>query len=358
MAVIVDAHWRIVHANPRLEDQLGYAPAEVEGHPFFDLFEVEAREAIETELRNCIEHPDHVGRWKFNKIRKDGVKISVEEAAQVVVGSSGKQILVVCQDQTQLKLAKEEIEHLHLELMLRAEDLEAANRELDNFNHTVAHDLRQPLNVLSMCGQMLEDICGAEISDQCLTLVQEVKKVALRMSELVEALLRFSRLTSVEADLELINFSSLAQEIAQSLKLVHSDRDVEFKIKEDIVAFCDKRLLMAILQNLFDNSLKFTRVRDKAIIQVGVMDLDGVSAYYVCDNGTGFDPDDAEKLFTPFLRLPSAEAYKGLGIGLATVHRIVRRHGGQIWAKGEPDKGACFYFTLSENHSESSNSVH
>jgi signal transduction histidine kinase len=138
----------------------------------------------------------------------------------------------------------------------------------------------------------------------------------------------------------------MAHEVAMELKLTEPGRRLRFLIADRVNAFADAPLLRVVMDNLFGNAWKYTGTRDEGIIEFGTMEVDGRTAYFVRDNGAGFDMADADKLFIPFKRLPGAEECRGFGIGLATVDRIIRRHGGRVWAEGVPDKGACFFFTL------------
>jgi PAS domain S-box-containing protein len=252
-----------------------------------------------------------------------------------------------CFDITERKYAEEEIKRLNTSLTERATELEFANKELEAFNYTVAHDLRQPLNIINGYCQAIEKLCGDQLLGDCLAYVREAYNGTLRMNRLIEALLNFSRLGHAEPRHETIDLSSIAQEVIGTLKQTEPDRQVDFQVSNDIKADCDCNLMRSVFENLLGNAWKYTGMREKAVIEFGVKDIDWVPTYYVCDNGAGFEMTDADKLFTPFLRLPGAEKQKGFGIGLATVERIIRRHGGKVWAEGELGKGACFYFTLS-----------
>ena len=189
-------------------------------------------------------------------------------------------------------------------------------------------------------------MCGGQIQDECLGYVEGAYATTLRMDKLIGSLLDFSRLAHVEAHREMVDLSALAHEVAKELKQTQPERHVDFRIADGIMANADVNLLRVVLDNLIGNAWKYTDIRDEAIIEFGMADTDGKPVYFVRDNGPGFDQAYAGKLFVPFQRLAGAEKNKGFGIGLATVERIIRRHGGKVWAEGEPDKGACFYFTL------------
>lgn len=222
-----------------------------------------------------------------------------------------------------------------------------ANQELEAFNYTVAHDLRQPLNLLSSYSQFIDRMCGSQLSKECREHVVDIYKTTLRMNSLIVALLNFSRMGQVQPRREAVDLSALAHEAALSRKMAEPGKSVDLHIADGIVATGDVSLLRVVLDNLIGNAWKYTSCREKAVIEFGVKDVDGAPVYFVRDNGPGFDEEDARKIFTPFQRLPGTEAQKGFGIGLATVQRIIRKHGGEVWAEGTPGEGACFYFTLS-----------
>jgi len=250
------------------------------------------------------------------------------------------------QDITDRKNHEEKIKELNLRLAQRADDLEMANKELEAFNHTVAHDLRQPLNLLGMCCQSIKRLCGDQLKENCADYVQDAYQATVKMNQLIGALLNFSQMGRVEPLRERVDLSAIVHEVSRPLQLSEPGRRVDLKIADGMLANGDATLLRAVLDNLLGNAWKYTSMRELAIIEFGVRDIEGVPTYFVRDNGAGFDQSDADQLFTPFTRLPDTERYKGFGIGLATVERIIRRHGGRVWAEGEPGKGACFFFTL------------
>ncbi|HEY3307235.1 MAG TPA: GAF domain-containing protein [Desulfuromonadaceae bacterium] len=235
---------------------------------------------------------------------------------------------------------------LALALVERAGKLEEASRELEAFNYTVAHDLRKPLTIINGYCQAIKELCGDKLNEQCNDYLHETYTGTLRMNRLIDALLNFSRLARVELRRETVDLSAIAKEVAAELKQAEPERQVTFRIAEAVSAEGDENLLRVVLDNLLGNAWKYTGTQEETIIEFGAMEIDGKQAYFVRDNGTGFDMADADKLFTPFQRLPGADKFRGFGIGLATVERIIRRHGGRIWAEGEPGKGATFYFTL------------
>jgi len=232
------------------------------------------------------------------------------------------------------------------QLAARAGEVEAANRDLEAFNYTVAHDLRKPLTVINGYTQMVMEMCEDKLDEQCNSYLKETYEGTLHMSRLIDALLKFSSLAHAEPRRKPVNLCKVCEEVAFELKEAEPARRVSFRIPKGIVAEADADLLPVVLGNLFGNAWKYTSTREEAVIEFGTVDIDGEQAYYVRDNGIGFDPAQADKLFIPFQRLESGKEIGGLGIGLATVEKIIKHHGGKVWADGEPGKGATFYFTL------------
>lgn len=242
---------------------------------------------------------------------------------------------------------EEEIKMLNRNLEEHTVELEAANKELEAFNYTVSHDLRQPLNVTNSYCQAIKELCGDMLTEQCMGYLQETYNSIMRMNRLIDALLKFSSLSSVKLCWETVDLCALAQEVVLELMLTDPGRRVTFRIADGAISTDgDTNLLRVVVDNLFGNAWKYTGAREEALIEFGVMEVDGRRACFVRDNGSGFNMADADKLFTPFRRLPGAEECRGFGIGLATVERIIRLHGGRVWAEGEPGRGATFYFTV------------
>jgi PAS domain S-box-containing protein len=349
MIFTIDADFTILSANPFCARQLGYSIDELEGRSALEVFHKKDRPAVAGQLLNCLRNPHRVYKWQFRKIRKDGGLVWVEETAQAVYDLFGAlNILVVCQDISERKRAEEEIGILNRKLEARASELESANRELEAFNYSVAHDLRKPLTVINILCQTIEELCGDGLDKECKGYVRESYNCTLRMNGLIEALLTFSRLGHVKLRREKVDISMIAQVAAAELGMAEPERRVTFRVAEGLTVKGDSQLLRVVLDNLLGNAWKFTGEREEAVIEFDAVEIDGKPAYFVRDNGCGFDMADVDKLFTPFQRLPGAEEWRGLGIGLATVERIILRHGGRVWAEGEPGRGATFFFTIPE----------
>jgi light-regulated signal transduction histidine kinase (bacteriophytochrome) len=226
--------------------------------------------------------------------------------------------------------------------------LKTSNQELEAFSYSVAHDLRAPLRGINGYSTALVEDYGAQLDAQAHQYLGRIAGAAQRMGELIDALLSLSRVTRMEFRREAVNLSRLADAVVKQLRASQPDRVVEFVNEGDVVAQGDGPLLGALLENLIGNAWKFTGSKPGARISFGMEDdaRDGAPVYYLRDNGAGFDMAYAEKLFTPFQRLHTQREFAGIGIGLATVERIVHRHGGQVWADGKVGEGATFHFTL------------
>jgi signal transduction histidine kinase len=224
-------------------------------------------------------------------------------------------------------------------------ELAIANIELEAFNYTVTHDLRMPLTIIHGYCQVLKDLCGCQLDEQSRGFLEEIFNGSLRMSRLITTLLKFSHVTHTEMHRKAVDLSAMAKAVVAELNLAMPGLRVRFQIDDQILGNGDPNLLRVVLNNLLGNAWKYAGRQDGAVVEFGMREFDGKPAFFVKDNGPGFDMADAKLLFIPFQRLPDA-SLEGHGIGLATVDRIVRRHGGRIWAESEPDKGANFLFTL------------
>lgn len=248
------------------------------------------------------------------------------------------------------KRAEEEVRTLNAELekrvQLRTAELLASNQELESFSYSVSHDLRAPLRHVDGYAQMLLDQYGREIPADALKLAEKIRQGSQNMGRLVDDLLNLSRLGKQALAVRRVALTALLTEVMAELKPELGERRVEWKIGELPAVQGDPGLLRQVFVNLLSNAVKYTRSREVTVIEIGQTEVNGEQPIFVRDNGVGFNMKYSGKLFGVFQRLHRAEDFEGTGVGLATVSRIIRKHGGRIWAEAELNKGATFYFTL------------
>jgi PAS domain S-box-containing protein len=251
-------------------------------------------------------------------------------------------------DVTERHRAQEEIRRLNERLQHQTADLKAMNAELEAFSYSVSHDLRAPLRSIAGFSRALEEDCGANLSAEGLDYIDRIRRAAGRMGQLIDDLLNLSRVTRAELHFEPVDLATIAREIIEDLRIGDPARAGTMTVRLPMAAltYGDPRLLRIVMENLLSNAWKFTSQTEHPEIEFGIEMRDGRSVYYVRDNGAGFDMIYAKKLFAPFQRLHSANEFPGTGIGLATVQRIILRHGGKCWAESSPGNGATFYFTV------------
>jgi light-regulated signal transduction histidine kinase (bacteriophytochrome) len=232
--------------------------------------------------------------------------------------------------------------------LLRAakEATEASNRELEAFTYSVSHDLRAPLRHISGFSKILTEEYGSTLSPEAQHHLQRIQEGTQRMGRLVDDLLNLGRVGRQGLRLQLTSLTKLVEDVISESLPDTAERQLEWRIDDLPFVACDPSLLKQVLQNLLSNAVKFTRPRDRAIIEIGQKDQEGTPVMFVRDNGVGFNMKYADKLFGVFQRLHRSEDFEGTGVGLATVQRIIQKHGGRIWVEAELDKGATFYFTL------------
>lgn len=239
-------------------------------------------------------------------------------------------------------------ENLEVQVQERTQELQASNAELEAFAYSVSHDLRAPLRGIDGFSLVLLEDYAASLDDQGRGYLQRIRSGAARMGELIDALLDLSRVAREPLRQHRVDLTEIARSVVRVLQRQVPDREITFDIQPRVRGVGDPRLLRGALENLLGNAVKFTRDAEVARVAFGVVRRQGERVYYVRDNGAGFDMAYASKLFVPFQRLHKQEEFVGTGVGLATVQRIVRRHGGRIWAEATPGEGAAFFFTLGE----------
>ena len=231
-------------------------------------------------------------------------------------------------------------------LVEQQKSLEALNREMEAFSYSVSHDLKVPLRHIEGFLGILDDTLDGKLSSEGNESIIHIKNACQRMNNLIDSLLKLSRITREEINKVPVDLSEIAERISSLLKQSEPDRNVTFNIEKNIVRNVDTRLFQILLENLLGNAWKFTSRVNKAVIDFGIDKSNAREVLFVRDNGAGFNSKRAEDIFIPFQRLHSGEDFSGSGIGLATVKRIISRHDGEIWAIGAEGKGATIYFTL------------
>ncbi len=261
----------------------------------------------------------------------------------ILIGAFNEMLEQIQERDGALRKAHDELEQ---NVQERTAQLAASNKELEAFSYSVSHDLRAPLRGIDGFSlALLEDYAG-RLDEEGKNHLQRIRAATQRMGLLIDDLLNLSRMTRAEIRKEVVNLSALAHSVAEVLQEAHPSRCIEFRIEDRLEARVDSNLIRVVLENLLGNACKFTSKRASACIEFGKAHCNGSSAYFVRDNGAGFDPAHANRLFGAFQRLHGTSEFPGTGIGLATVQRIIHRHDGKIWAEGAVEKGAAFYFTL------------
>jgi len=348
--IISEEDTTISLANTRFEKLSGYTKGEIEGRKSWTEF------IVQDDLERMLQY--HEARrlnpevapknYEIQFITRQGELRNIYITVDVIPGT--KKSVLSFMDITDLKKAEQEIRKLNEELEKRVKErtaqLEEANKELEAFSYSVSHDLRTPLIAIDGFSRILLRKYTAQLDDKALQFLNAIKASTKEMHQLIDDLLVLSRLKRRDIIIAEIDMGELAKSVFEELKAITHGRKLKLVINNLPSAQGDMSMIREVLVNLFSNAIKFTRKRDTGIIEVGGCEGDGENTYYVKDNGVGFDMQYKDKLFGVFQRFHSADEYEGTGIGLAIVQRIIHRHGGRVWAEGEVDKGATFYFTL------------
>jgi len=350
--LILDADTgKITDVNPFLTEMLGYSREEFLGRKLWEIGsfkDIPASKLAFAELQS----QGYVRYEDLPLATSSGQNIAVEFVSNVYLVNRKNVIQCNIRDVTVRKEAEKGVRKLNVELEQRVQDrtarLEALNKDLEAFNYTVSHDLQAPLRHIGGFAEILQEDYADKLGTDGQRLIQQIRAAMQRMQGLIDALLGLSGISSKELESKSVDLSALAAGIIASEREQGSPaRPIEFVIADGVTAHGDARLLRDVLQNLLGNALKFTSRCASARIEFGVKPAADESAiYFVRDNGAGFDMANVHKLFGPFQRLHDPEEYSGTGIGLATVQRIIQRHGGRVWAEGATGKGATIYFTL------------
>jgi PAS domain S-box-containing protein len=278
--------------------------------------------------------------------RKDGTEFPVEISLSPLRTKEGMLVSSAIRDVTERKTVEEALQRNRNNLAQSNAELAAANKELEAFSYSISHDLRAPLRGIDGFSQALLEDYSDRFDDTGKQYLRRVRTGAQRMAALIDDLLELSRITRAEIHRQPIDLSEIARSVTQELASQAPTRHVEFVIAPGLQAEADAPLMRTVLENLLGNAWKFTSRCPQARIEFGRAQANGMSAFFVRDNGAGFDPAYASRLFGAFQRLHAAAEFPGTGVGLASVQRVIHRHGGRVWAKSAVNQGASFFFTL------------
>jgi PAS domain S-box-containing protein len=347
--VICDPQGRIELINAQTEALFGYRREELEGQTL-EMLVPERFRHQHVGLRQGYAaapqtRPMGAGQALYAR-RKDGSEFPVQISLSPIRSTAGLSLFSAIRDISSQLAAEQSIRDLNERLARQNAELKAVNQELEAFSYSVSHDLRAPLRAIDGFSRILVDEHGGLLDAGANDLLHRVRRATQQMGRLIDDLLKLSRVTRSDLQLQEVNLSTLAGEVMEGLRQQDQARTVDFTCAPDLAVRGDAKLLRIALDNLIGNAWKFTGRRDEARIEFAVRDDDGGPVYCVADNGAGFDMAYSDKLFGAFQRLHDVGEFPGTGIGLATVQRIIHKHGGHIWAKAAVEAGATFCFTL------------
>lgn len=357
--VTVDGEGRILMANEQVEKLSGYSRPELIGNRVEMLVPQRVRDVHVHHRQGYMAHPRTrpmgVGLDLYLQ-RKDGSEMPVEISLSPMQTAQGRVVMAILRDITERRKAQQAIRQLNADLERRANELQAANQELEAFAYSVSHDLRAPLRGVDAYAKILLESQRDKLDEDGRFVLNQVVESAQEMGRLIDDLLAFSRMGRREMLLGTVDMDDLVRSVCQELARAHPDRHLDFEIAPLPPAQGDQAMIREVLRNLLGNAVKFTTVREAARIEVSALSGEQAGGdrevgqdsvvYRVRDNGVGFDPHYRHKLFRVFQRLHTTAQFEGTGVGLALVKRIIDRHGGHVWAEGELDRGAAFYFSL------------
>ena len=351
--IAVHADGRIVYVNPAAV-KLFHARDESEmiGKPVLDVVHPDYKELVRERVMGALEHRKAQPMREEKFLCSDGTIVDVEVVSVPTIFKGMTAVQVIARDITDRKRAEEKIRQLNEDLeqrvLERTAQLEVANKELESFAYSVSHDLRAPLRGIDGWSLALQEDFDKQLNEQARQDLNLIRTETQRMGQLIDDLLKLSRVNRTEMEPTSVDLTTLAHSIETRMQKMNKDRKINFIIQEGLSAWGDINLLDIVLTNLFDNACKFTSPRELARIEFGKTGINGKQAFFIRDNGVGFDMQYTQNLFGAFQRMHKLSEFRGTGIGLATVQRIIHRHGGRIWADAHVDSGATFYLTLKE----------
>ena len=353
-AVTLTAEGVVLFCNQRLSETLGIPTEAIVGSPFRSLI---APRYVDNFLELLRAERDGETRLEVELVQQHGGAVPVLlSVSQIPLDDLSHGLCLIVTDLTAQKRAETKVRELNADLerrvAVRTEELLAANKDLESFSYAVAHDLRTPLRHIHGFSEILDRDAESTLSQDGRHCLRSILTGVTRMEALVTHLLNLSQLSRQPLSRQSVDIKSLIQQSVEQLETESQNRQIEWCIGDLPVWHCDATLAATVFMNLLSNAIKFTRGKSPAIIEVGQTIDSDVPFVFIKDNGAGFNPKYAEKLFGMFQRLHRQEEFEGSGVGLATVHRIVRRHGGKIWAEGELNQGAKFVLTLEDLSSQ------
>jgi two-component system sensor kinase len=346
--LILDSALRAVVANPAFHYAFRIEPADL---PMKPLKEILAEETCQPQIRSIVEavmaERDIESIEIDCELPDDTRKYFHLSARRITLANAVTRLVILeFRDVTREKEAQEKIVQLNISLRQHAAKLERLNKSLESFNHSASHDLRTPLRMTNQVAHMLIQEHADELSSGAIKKINAILQSTEDMSKLMENLLAFSRLSYQAPTKRPVDMMRLAREVLRMFAEEQKRYDVRFEVADLPACWADRTLLKQVLTNLVSNAIKFSRERESPTIELGFLEKDEEIVYFVRDNGVGFDMVNVDAIFRSFQRLKNASNIEGSGVGLALVRRIIRYHGGQIWAEGQDGIGATFYFTL------------